>query len=374
MIRISASALAFLLAICVPYSLHAMSPWSDDDTSFKQVAESQNTAFEAGDFDMALELNQQMLELAPGIEAEMPGLIGMILYDRAVIQIRRGDTDSAIAILDKAYANGDLQAIGKAELPVDYYGYAMKTYVDALRDAERADWRTVQAAFVEDLFAGETGQTVYIAKWTNFAMVDLQEAGYVDEAIQLCNRQIGWFEDNPQAANARGIQEIGTPTIFVADKQQPPFVTGIAIREQRYEAYYAFMRADLEDTCGGIMEVAGDLESAVGHRRSSFDWVHSQNITELFKVIRLRLARALAFQGNDELASQYLKLALDSYRYKANGNDISGEVCSELDFVLDARPRSAAEVLQKFREAPLTAGLVDGIDCSVVARTPATNT
>ncbi|MCR2834556.1 hypothetical protein [Parerythrobacter lacustris] len=345
-----------------------MAPLLDDGktdvTAFNAQVENQNAAFAAGDYELALRFNTDLQQLVDTLPDDRPGVKGMVAYDRAVILMRKGDTAAGIALLDEAYGRGDLQAVGTANLPVDYYGTVMTTYITALRKAGRPDWREVQDNFVGELFEGEFSQTMLIANWTNVAMVALKDAGHVPEAIALCNRQIAWFEANPQAATPRGFAAVGRPTVFVSDNLEPAFVTGLALRTGRYESNYAFLRADLEDTCGGAAEVAGDLEGAWGHRRASLDWIRRQDETSYFRVIQLRLARLLAFKGDDNLASQYLDLALRGYGFHANGADVSSEVCANLEFVLDGTRRPAAEVAEKFRSLPLTKAVAGGLDCS----------
>jgi tetratricopeptide (TPR) repeat protein len=365
--NVSKGRLSAVLALSLASPVQAMAPLAADDNAqvaaFNAVVEQQNGAFAGGDFDSALELNAKLMELAKPILAEHPSTKGMIAYDRAVILLRKGDADAGLSVLDESYALGDLRAIGDANLPVDYYGNAVTTYIDALRKAGRPEWREVQSVFINELLGGAFGQSMLIATWTNVAMVDLKDSGFVAEAIGVCQRQIEWFEANPQVAKPSGFSAIGRPTVFVSDSKKPAFVTGLALRTGRYESNYAFLRADLEDTCGGIKEVAGDLDGAVAHRRLSLDWIRQQDETAYFRVILLRLGRVMAYQGNDNLASQYLSLALNSYRLNANGGNFAGAVCSELPFVVDGKPRSAAEVMQKFRDAPLTKAVVDGLDC-----------
>jgi hypothetical protein len=331
--------------------------------TFNTMVEQQNGAFAAGDFDKALELNAKLTELAKPILAEHPSAKGMIAYDRAVILIRKGDADGGLALLDKTYALGDLKAISDASVPIDYYGNVMTTYVKALRKAGRPEWRTVQSAFVNDLFGGAYGQTMWIATWTNMAMVELQNAGFVSDAIGVCQRQRAWFEANPQAATPRGFAAMGRPSVFVSDSQEPAFVTGLALRTGRYESDYAFLRADFEDTCAGITEVAGDLDVAAAHRKSALDWISRQDDASYIRVVILRLGRITAYQGDDNLASQYLSAALDLYRRRAAGGDFAAQVCSQLPFTLDGKARSASEVMQKFREGPLTRAVVEGLEC-----------
>lgn len=356
-----------LLAIAVVSPLHAMAPLPDDGKSevaaLNELVERQNAAFAAGDFDRALELNAKLVEMAKPVLADRPSTKGMIGYDRAVILMRKGETDAALGVLDKAYARGDLRAIGDAGLPLDYYGNVMTAYIDALRKAGRTEWRDVQGVFVNELLGGAFGQTMWIATWTNVAMVDLKDAGFVSDAIGVCRRQIEWFEANPQVATPSGFAAIGRPTVFVSDSEKPSFVNSLALRSGRYESDYAYLRADLEDTCGGMMEVAGDLDRAIAHRTSSLDWIRRHDDMSVFWVVLLRLARVTAYQGNDKLASQYLELVLKTYRRNANGGDIAAKVCSQLPFVLDSKPRSAAEVMQKFREGPLTKAVVEGLEC-----------
>jgi tetratricopeptide (TPR) repeat protein len=356
-----------LLATALASPSQAMAPLLDegnpDIAAFNAVVERQNAAFAAGDVDSALELNAKLIEMAEPLLAERPSTKGMIDYDRAVMLIRKGETEAGLSLLDASYALGDLTSIGKANLPVDYYGTVMKTYIDALRQAGRPEWREVQGVFLNDLFEGASAQTMWIATWTNVAMVNLTDAGFVSEAGEVCRRQIAWFEANPSAAKPSGFAAIGRPSVFVSDSKEPGFVTGLALRTGRYESSYAFLRADLEDTCGGIMEATGDLDSAVAHRRSSLDWIRQQDDVSYVRLIQLRLGRLMAYQGNDSSASQYLSLALDGYRRNVNGGDIAGEVCSQLPFVLEGQPSSAADVMRKFREGPLTKAVVEGLDC-----------
>jgi tetratricopeptide (TPR) repeat protein len=365
--NVSKGSLCALLAMTLAASVQAMPPLTGENdpdiAAFNAIVEQQNSAFAAGNFDSALALNAKLTAQAKPLLAERPSTTGMIAYDRAVILMRKGDTDAGLVMLDQAHARGELRAIGDANLPVDYYGNVITTYVEALRKAGRPEWRAVQSVFVNELLDGAFGQTMLVATWTNIAMVNLQDAGFAAEANGVCQRQIAWFEANPQAATPSGFAAIGRPTVFVSDSARPGFVTGLALRTGRYESDYAYLRADLEDTCGGIMEAVGDLDSAVAHRRSSLDWIRQQDEVSYIRLIQLRLGRIMAYQGNDNLASQYLSLAIDGYRRNANGGDIAGEVCSQLPFVLEGQPNSAADVIRKFREGPLTKGVVEGLNC-----------
>ncbi|MEM6475146.1 MAG: hypothetical protein AAF687_03160 [Pseudomonadota bacterium] len=365
--RALSEALALLLAFCLSPAASAMAPIDEHEPEmepFNQVVSDQTTAFRAGEFDKALALNDKLLELASGLAAEKTGMMGMILYDRAVIRLRQGQTEDAGAIMDKAYANGDLQAIKKATLPVDYYGNVMAAYIIALRDAGRADWRTVQEAFVEDLFSKELTHAVYFATWVNFAMADLNKAGHLAEAERLCDRLTQWFEDNPQVATPSGFQSVGWPSVFRADEAEPPFLFGIALRTGRYEGYYAYLRADLDDNCAATDEAAGKLDSALVHRQASLHWIRMQNERAYLWLVQLRLARLHAIRGDDNLASQRLGLALRVFELSATGKDASSAMCPELAFVLDGEPLSTEDVLDKFRSSPAIKKTMDGLECS----------
>lgn len=323
------------------------------------VALEQSTAFGAGDYQLALTLNSRLASMAEAIKADIPHAPAMVLYDRAVILDRLGDNAAAIALLDQAYASGQLATINRAYFPLDYYGTVMSTYVDWLQAAGRDDWQTIEREFVDQLYR-EDGKVMELSKWANVAMLRLTKAGFHGEARAMCERQIEWFASTPEL-EIHNRMYLGHPTVFVADGDR--FVTGIAFREGSYQRNLAYFKADLRDSCAGILEAQGDLAGALQHRSATREVVLAAALVEFVPLIDLRLARLFAFRGDEAGTTEFLNRAVLGLWENVGGYAANEQICEDLPFTLAGESVSTEQVLAKFRSFASTAELAARLDC-----------
>ena len=157
---------------------------------------------------------------------------------------------------------------------------------------------------------------------------------------------------------------LGHPTVFVAEGDK--FVNGVAFRPGSYPTNLAFFKADLRDSCAGILEAQGDLAGALQHRTATREVAIAADLRDFLPQIELRIARLLAFRDDEAGTAEFLARATVGYWDQAGGYQARTQICEELPFTLAGEIVSAEQVVAKFRTFASTQAMTAQLDCAAL--------